>query len=138
MTIRFLVFSALFAFLLAPSGWASAQTELASSSLSSGVTRNFAEYSSVVDQRSARPSPDRYLEENYDDFARGPDCETSTVLLNTGYNHFNGAAYPVNVPDARWTVLFDQDVNTTEPRPASTIIPNPAWEPFLWAGGARK
>ena len=50
------------------------------------------------------------------------DCLTSTVLLNTGYNHRAGAVYSIGEADAFWRVTQDTDSQSQEPRPATAIL----------------
>lgn len=54
-------------------------------------------------------------------------CQTSQVVLNTGYDHINQTALAIGDIDARWTVVADPTPNTTEPRPATVIQKHFAW-----------
>jgi hypothetical protein len=60
-----------------------------------------------------------------------PPCDTSSVSLNTGFDHTSGGLYPAGAADPFWTVVADPDVGTTEPRPATVIHPNQAWASAL-------
>lgn len=56
------------------------------------------------------------------------DCSTSTVILNTGYDHLRRGVYAIGEADAFWQVTQDTDGQSNEPRAATAILQMPqAW-----------
>ena len=66
-------------------------------------------------------------------------CETSAVSLSTGYDHQTSGVLPIGSIDPRWTVVADPFASTAEPRPATVIAKNVAWQNALpltqWISG---
>ena len=58
----------------------------------------------------------------------GGTCAAQGINLNTGYDHINNTTNAIGIADAFWTVVFDPDAFTTEPRPATAILRHPAWQ----------
>lgn len=62
--------------------------------------------------------------------AQRQECLAEAIPINTGAN--GNVALPIGAGDPNWTVIGDPDPATTEPRPATTIVPYPgAWQPAL-------
>src|SRR5678815_5364148 len=55
-------------------------------------------------------------------------CETSAVSLSTGFDHQTSGVLPIGSIDPRWTVVADPFGSTAEPRPATVIQKNVAWQ----------
>lgn len=55
------------------------------------------------------------------------DCVTSTININTGFDHTTNTTYSPGDYDAFWTLVQSPDAGITVPRPAYVVSPNAAW-----------
>lgn len=55
------------------------------------------------------------------------DCVTSSIIINTGYDHTTGTTYAPGSYDAFWTLVQSPDAGIWLPRPAYAVSPNAAW-----------
>ncbi len=55
-------------------------------------------------------------------------CATDTLKISTGWNPYDETLHSTGDYTSFWQVVSDPDATTTEPRPASVITKNPAWD----------